>query len=417
MNSSKNILNQQKKDKDTKAKTSPAVPEKKLNRTGGFLAGRELKPIILTVLCVVLVLVLCIGVAIQQFKPKVVVTVGDKKLTLDDMMYSIYELESNYLPYDEWYQSMTGKSIWEADYQSEAGTMSGVSNSIGWKQELLNTEVQYEILYQKAVDAKYELTEDEKKDAKEKAEKELEGLSWLQKVQLNISASKLTDRFEKRALADRFKEDQQETLNKDVDEAAAIADISEKDYRQYDIQYYYAPLTTSTEEGETKNLTDDEKKELAKKMEDIASKAKTAEDFTTLIGEDESSITLEKEGNFTEKDGWSYVSEDNLKKIKEMENGEVSKAILDENYYVVVKMVNNNSDEAYKNACDDAVKTKQNEAYQTWYEKEEESYDVVVNTDIWTDVTIGTVTTDIVTAEDLEKMNEDSSDAAGSSEE
>ena len=417
MNSSKNILNQQNQDKDKKAKNSSAVPEKKLKQTGGFLAGRELKPIILTVLCVVLVLVLCIGVAIQQFKPKVVVTVGDKKLTLDDMMYPIYELESNYLPYDEWYQSMTGKSIWEADYQSEEGTMSGVSNSIGWKQELLNTEVQYEILYQKAVDAKYELTEDEKKDAKEKADKELEGLSWLQKVQLNVSASKLTDRFEKRALADRFKEDQQETLNKDVDEAAAIADISEKDYRQYDIQYYYAPLTTSTEEGETKELTDDEKKELAKKMEDIASKAKTAEDFTTLLGEDESSITLEKDGNFTEKDGWSYVSEDNLKKIKKMKNGAVSEAILDENYYVVVKMVNNNSDEAYKNACDDAIEAKQNEAYQTWYEKEEESYDVVVNTDIWTDVTIGTVTTDIVTAEDLEKMKEDSSDAAGSSKE
>lgn len=417
MNSSKNILNQQKKDKGARENVSPSVPEKKLIKGGGFLAGRELKPVILTVLCVVLVLVLCIGVAIQQFKPKVVVTVGGNKLTLDDMMYPIYELESNYLPYDEWYQSMAGTSIWEASYQSEAGTMSGVSNSIGWKQEILNSEVQYEILYQKAVKAKYTITEDEKKKAEEDAKKALEGLSWLQKLQLNISKSKLTDLFEKRALADRFKKDQQEELNKDVDEAKAIADISEKDYRQYDIQYYYAPLTTTTEEGESKALTEDEKKELAKKMENIAAQAKTAEDFTTLIGEDESSITLEKEGKFTEKDGWSYVSDKNLKKIKKMENGAVSEAILDENYYVVVKMVNNNSEEAYKTACDDAVKAQQDAAYQTWYEKEQESYDVVLNTDVWTDVTIGTVTTDIVTAEDLEKMKGDSSDAAGGSSE
>ena len=417
MNSSKNIMNQQKKDKGAKEAVSPSVPEKTLKKSGGFLAGRDLKPIILTVLCGVLVVVLCVGVAIQQFKPKVAVTVGGTKFTLDDMMYPIYELESTYLPYNEWYQSMSGGTIWEADYQGEAGTMSGVSNSIGWKQEVLNAEVQYEILYQKAKEAKYELTEDEKKDAAEDAKEALEGLSWLQKMQLNISESKLTERFEKRALADRFKKDQQEELNKDVDEEKTIADISKEDYRQYDIQYYYAPLKISTEEGEAKELTSDEKKELEGKMKEIASQAKTAEDFTTLIGEDESSITLEKEGKFTEKDGWTYVSDKNLKKIKKMKNGTVSDVILDENYYVVVKMVDNNSEEAYKTACDDAIKAKQNSAYSDWYDKEQEKYDVVVNTDVWTDVVIGTVTTDIVTAEDLEKMKGDSSDAAGGSSE
>lgn len=202
-----------------------------------------------------------------------------------------------------------------------------------------------------------------------------------------------------------------------MDEEKTIADISKEDYRQYDIQYYYAPLKISTEEGEAKELTSDEKKELEGKMKEIASQAKTAEDFTTLIGEDESSITLEKEGKFTEKDGWTYVSDKNLKKIKKMKNGTVSDVILDENYYVVVKMVDNNSEEAYKTACDDAIKAKQNSAYSDWYDKEQEKYDVVVNTDVWTDVVIGTVTTDIVTAEDLEKMKGDSSDAAGGSSE
>ena len=82
MNSSKNIMNQQKKDKGAKEAVSPSVPEKTLKKSGGFLAGRDLKPIILTVLCVVLVVVLCVGVAIQQFKPKVAVTVGGTKFTL-----------------------------------------------------------------------------------------------------------------------------------------------------------------------------------------------------------------------------------------------------------------------------------------------------------------------------------------------
>ena len=84
MNSSKKILNQQKQDKDKKKSSSVSVPDKKAG-TGGLFAGRDVKPIILSVLCVVVVLVLCIGVGIQQFKPKVVVTIGDKKLTMNDV--------------------------------------------------------------------------------------------------------------------------------------------------------------------------------------------------------------------------------------------------------------------------------------------------------------------------------------------
>lgn len=414
MNSSKKILNQQNQDKEGKNTSSVTVPETKRKKSS-FLAGRELKPIILTVLCVVVVLVLCIGVGLQQLKPKVVVTVGDTKLTMNDMMYPIYEVESKYLPYNEMYEAYTGGSIWEADYQGTSGTSSGISNSIGFKQEILNGEVQYEILYQKAVEGKYTLTDDEKKEAQKKADEALKGLSWLQKLQLNISKSKLTDRFEKRALADKFKKDQQEELNKDVDETSAIADIKKADYRQYDIQFYYAALTKTNDDGESTALTDAEKQELAGKMKSIASQAKGAGDFTKLISDDESDITFEEDGSFTEKDGWSYVSEDNLKKIKKMKNGEVSEAILDENYYVVVKMVDNNSDEAYQSACDNAIKAAQDSAYQTWYDKVEQDYKVNVNTDVWTDVTIGTVTTDIVTAEDLQDMKEDSSDAENGS--
>lgn len=417
MNSSKKIMNQQNESKEVKKESSAAVPAKKIRKTS-FLAGRDLKPIILTVLCVVVVLVLCIGVGIQQFKPKVVVKVGDTKITMNDMMYPIYEVESTYLPYNEMYETYTGKSIWESDYQGSSGSKaSGITNSIGLKQEILNSEVQYEILYQKAVKAKYKLSSDEKKDAEKKAEDALKGLSWLQKVQLNISKSNLTDRFEKRALANKFKEDQQKTLNKDVDEKAAIKDIKKADYREYDIQYYYGALTKKDSNGKSTALSDKEKSELKTQMQEIAAKAKAGNDFTDLKTSDMKNVTFEKNGKFTEKDGWSYVSDKNLKKIKKMNNDDVSEAIIDENYYVVVKMVDNNSNNAYKEACDSAIKTAQDSAYQTWYDKEEQKYKIDVNTDVWTDVTIGTVTTDIVTAEDLQNMKEDSSDAAKSSSE
>lgn len=418
MNSSKKIMNQQNHENDSKKSTSASVPAKKLKKRAIF-GGTNLKPIILAVLCVVVVLVLCIGVGIQQFKPKVVVTVGKTDITMDDMMYPIYELESEYLPYNELYETYYGTSVWEADYQGEDATVSGVSNSVTWKQEILNSEIEYEILYQKAKAANYELTSDEKKEVEEQTKEALKGLSWLQKIQLNISESKLNERFEKRTLAERYRDDQQEELNKDVDEAAAIKDISKKDYRQYDIQFYYGETTETDDNGDSKAISDDEKKALAEKIKNIAKKAKSGEDFTKLISDDESDITFEEDGSFTKQDGWSYVSADNLKKIKKMKNGEISDAIIDDTagYYVVVKMINNNSEEAYQTACDDAIAEAQDNAYQEWFQNEYDNTDVNINTDVWTDVTIGTVTTDIVTAEDLEEMNEDSSDETdGSSE-
>ena len=89
---------------------------KKAKKISRF-AGVDKKPVILVTLCIVVVLVLCIGVGIQQFKPKVIMTVNKTKITMDDMMYPIYEVESQYLPYNEMYGAglSTGKSIWEAD--------------------------------------------------------------------------------------------------------------------------------------------------------------------------------------------------------------------------------------------------------------------------------------------------------------
>lgn len=409
MNSSKKIVSGQ--EKETK-KTVASVPEKKLGASG--FGGGNKKAIVLITLCVLVILVLCIGVGIQQFKPKVVVTVDKEKLTMSDMMYPIYEVESQYSAYNEMYQSMLGTSFWESDYQGSDGTSSsGVTNSIGMKQEILTREVQYEILSKLAEKNKYTLTDEEKKKAEKDADKALKGLSWLQKFQLDFSKKKLTALFEKRALATKYRDSKQEELNKDIKREDAIKDLKKADYRQYDIQFYYASINEQDDEGNSTPVGADKKKALAATIKSIAKKAKAGDDFTKLSDKDNEDITFEKDGSFVEKDGFSYLSDANLKKVKKLKNGQVSEAFIDDTtgYYVVVKMIDNNSEEAYNTACDDAVKAKQDEAFTNWYTEEQAKHKVNVNTDIWTDVTIGAVTTDIVTAEDLNDMKEGSSDA------
>ncbi len=400
---------------DTRKDKKASVPQAKITAAGG---PGDLKRIVLSGICIVIALVLCIGVGVQQLRPKVVLTINNTKLSMNDMMYPIYERESAYLPYDEMYQRYTNNSVWDNSYMGDDRHVdSSLTNAQGLKLEITNAETEYEILYQEALKAGYELSDEAKDEVEKEAADALKGLSWVQRMKLNISKRKLVDRFEKRTLAESYKEDQQKTLNEGVDEKAAVADISKKDYRQYNIQYYSALTTKTDKDGKTTDLSDKEKKKLLEKMEAIEEKSSSG--FEDLIDEDEKDITYE-ETSFTEKNGWSMVSTKSiLKEIKSMDNNTVSKIYEDKKAgrYVLVKMLDNNSSEAYDDACDNAVETAQNDAYDKWYEELKKGYTIKENTTVWDDVIIGTVTTDIVTAEDLEKMNADSSDNAASSEE
>ncbi len=407
MNSAKKLMQ---RGSEGKKKSSPAMPDPGMLRSSG--GGSDKKPIILGAACVIIVLVLCIGVGVQQLKPQRVMTIKDEKISMDDMMYPIYEQESKYLPMNEMYESYMGTSVWDAAYQGEdASVAAGTSNSDGIKQEVLNKETEYEVLYQEAKAADYALDDDEKAKIEKQVDDALKGLSFLQKFQLRISKKKLAARFEKRALADKYKEERQKELNADVDEDAAIADISKKDYRQYDIEYYYVSLNTTDSNGNTTEISKSDRKELAAQIRALARKAARAKDFSKLIKDEENSDIQYNSDHFIEKGGWQFVSDANLKKIKALKNGEISDVFIDDSagYYVFVKMIDNNSTESYQTECDNAIEAAQEEKYQEWYNGVRKEYGVTVNNDIWNEVSIGTVTTDIVTAEDLAAMAEDAS--------
>ena len=255
-----------------------------------------------------------------------------------------------------------------------------------------------------------------KKDAEKQADEALKGLSGVQKLKLCISKKNLTSRFEKRIVADRYKADQQANLDKEVDEDKAIADISKEDYRQYDIDYYYVSLSTVDSEGNSKELSKSDKEELAKDIKALAKKAANAKDFSKLVENEEKSDIKYNTGNFTEKSGWTFVSDKNLKKIKALKNGEISEVFIDDSagYYVFVKMIDNNSTESYESECDKVIEEAQKVKYDEWYKGIKDGYKVEINNEIWDDITIGAVTTTIVTAEDLQAMAEE--ETSGTSE-
>ena len=417
MNASKKIMNQGKKEETISTSSAPKTNSKV--KLGGASDGPGMKTYVLGGFCVALILILCIGVGIQQFKPSTVLKIDGEKITMDDMMYPIYERESKYLPSNEIYESYLGTSIWDAGYMGTDSTVdSNVTNAEGLKQEIINAETEYAVLYNEAVKAKYKLTKDEEKDARSQAKKAVKGLSFVQKLQLNISEKKLSKRFEKRILADRYTADQKKTTDATVNEKDAIKNVSKKDLRQYDVQYYsFAKKSTDSSTGTETKLTDKQIKEYTKKLNELAAKAKTAKDFTKLLGSEKESGVTYNSGNFTEKEGWStYLSDANLKKIKKMKNGEISGVITDSStgYTMLIKMVNNNSNKSYDSACDEAITSAKQTAYNAWLAKLEKKHQIKKYDSVWNDVKIGTVTTSIVTADDLSKMAEADSSSSES---
>lgn len=108
----------------------------------------------------------------------------------------------------------------------------------------------------------------------------MKGLSWVQKFRLSMSKKRLTKRFEKTILADRYKSDRQKELNKKVDETSVIKKISKKDYREYDIQYYAVALSKTDSSGNTKKVSAKKKQEYKTEINKYAKKAAKAKDFT-----------------------------------------------------------------------------------------------------------------------------------------
>ncbi len=408
---SKKIMSQQKSEDKGASKATAAKGTKKVS-TG--VTG-DLKTIILCGIFGVILLVLCIGVGVQQLKPKTVLKVNDTKYTLDDLMYPIYERESQYILYDEMYQMYMGTSVWDTSYMgSDRSVEASATNSMGLKQEIINSEVAYDVLSQEAKKAGYSLEDADKKKVEENVENALKGLSWGQKLQLNMTKGNLTTRFEERVLADKYKADKEKELFATVDKAAVKGEIKEADYKEYKVQYYAVATTKADEEGNTKDLTKKEKKEMLEKLQKVADEAKDAKDFTSLIGEEETDIQYAEE-TFLDKDGWNMVTTKKiLNEIKAMKNDEISKIYEDEKsgYYIFVKMIENDCKDSYNDAVDAAVQEAEYAAYDGWYAEVLKNYKVETVADVWDTVEIGTVTTSIVTLEDLQAMaEEDSSEA------
>lgn len=313
-------------------------------------------------------------------KEKLVLTVGDNKIHMDEMMYYIFMQEYQLAQTEQMYLAYMGQSYLDSEY-SEGVTVRDMA-----KQSTMDAATTYEILYQEALKAKFELTEEELKECDTMTESFMSAITEEQLKLTGLNKELVRKIAEKLSLSMKYMDD---TIQKfDIDDEGIKAGIKKEDYRQYNTEYLYVSTSKTDEAGNQIDPTAAEKKESKAKLAAVLDKAKAGEEFAKIVEADTSIST--QPSNFVA--GKNSVDPEYEKAALTLENNKLSKIVETSDGYYIIKMLDNNSEEAYNTACTEAITAEEQKQFTAKYEELLKNYKVEVNQKEWDPIVMGKTT-------------------------
>lgn len=318
-----------------------------------------------------------------------IVTIHDKltdtdtKLYMKDFLYDIYLIEVQGNSYDTYYKETLGYEEGYWNYTSNGQTMRDLA-----KTSVYNRVTMYEILSKQAAKEGLSLTEEEISANKAKVDELILSMSEEDFKKTGLSETLLLESYNRILLGDKLY--QQIAKGFTIDEEAIKEGIDPDDYRQYKTEYLFIttisgydnnmnPISLSEEEMETnynhmcdaKNLLKNKKsmKEIASEIPELTY---NTHDFVY--------------GETTYVSPFQEVS-------KDLDNDEYSDIVQTGYGFLLIHMLDNNSDEAYQAAIKDAIKDEENAQFEEAYNKILNDYDITTNDAYWDNIVIGTITT------------------------
>ena len=311
---------------------------------------------------------------------KLAVTVGDSKIYLDEMMYYIFMNEYQLDQYDQMYKAYMGTSYWDMEY-SEGVTMRDFA-----KTSTMDMAVQYEILYTEAKKAGYKLTKEEKDTIPTNVDQFMGVITEEQTKKTGLTKEVVEKILEKLMVTSRYIQD---TIDKfDIDDEGIKAAVNKDELRQYNTEALYISTSTVDDKGQSKEFTKDEKADAKKKLEAVLEKAKGGDDFAKIVEGKEEIQNQQK--NFVV--GQGAVSEEYEKLAKGLKNDEVTDVVEAADGYYIIKMVNNNSDEAYQAQVEQKISEEEQKQFEAEYEKIKKDYKITINDEVWDGIVMGETT-------------------------
>jgi foldase protein PrsA len=358
-------VNNSKKLRTKKVKKDRLVEQKPITKIS--------KPWIIT--SAILVVILIGALLFDEFYESTILTMDGDKFHESDLSYYFYSTEAQYGSYN----SMFGTS-WDTPFDESGATLRDYA-----REGAVDSAVYTEILYREAKAEDYALTDEEKETVATNVDSLLKEQMTKEIIdEYDFTKKNLTNVISKSTLADRYRQDKIDSF--DIDDQAIKDGISKDDYRQYDIQYLFVSTQTTDDEGNTVAVNDEEKTAAYDKISSVYDKAKTTEDWSTLVPEDEEQL-IYRDTYFLE--SGDDFTEDFEKSMKTMENGAISEIFEDEKGYYIVRMVNNNSTESYDTAVEDAITEEENTQFDKYYEELQAKHKYDINESALKKVEIG----------------------------
>lgn len=371
------------------------------------------KMIIMSAICAVIVFFLVIMVCWENLHPKLIFKINDKKVYLSDIMVDIYMSESTGEYMSAMYQQNYGTDY---DYWAVEND-DGMTNADIVKDSTIESVMQKYMMYDEAEANGYTLTDEDNTNIEQQASDAYDKLTSAVKNRTGISKDDMVNYYRMQTLADRYKSDWIDSF--DIDDAAITANVSPVDYRQYDIQYYYIPYTTTDDQGTSIPMDDAQKAAAKAELEASYADISGLSDFTTYISDTSSQTATPApdasptpvpgptapEGtnikyttkSFIETDTADTIGFDDalVAQIKAMDNESISEGVVeDANGCYIIKMVNNNSTERYESECESLITEEENRVFDEEIDNlEVEKYYIEFNDAEWDKVEFGKVTT------------------------
>lgn len=366
----KEVLQKKKKQKEIgKSETNYAEQRIKQKYTSKY---QKIKISCIFIVLISLILTSCKKTNENKIAETLVVTVNDFNVYLDEMMYYIWQTETEYDSYNDYYEENYGVNFWEQD----AGD--GLTARDFIKDDVMDNVVRSYILWDQAIAAGMTLTKEEQKTSKTRAQEILTEFTEKQKETIQLSEERLIEILEKEAFVDKFFNEKLESYS--VDEEQIRNELEGQMEKEYEVDVISIPKDEVFED-ET-NPYD--------AMNQMLEQAEITEDWSTLVEDSESPFIYE---TYTITENDTVCPKEIKKEVLNRKAGDITSVIETEEEYVIVKIINDNATKSYETSIENTVENQKLTEFNAYYEELRKNYNIVIE-EVWSTIEIGTITLD-----------------------
>lgn len=316
--------------------------------------------------------------ACKKNEKEVLVTLNDKKLTLEDFLYDIYLIEAEGNAMEEYYRESLNSSYW--DFEKDGITVRDAA-----KDAIFSRVIMYEILVDQAKKAGITLTESEVIANEAAVDTFINSTTDINLIESGLTRELMIEGYNRISLGDKY----YLSISKDftVDENAIRNSLSAEDYREYRTECIYAPSVLS-ENQQLIELSADELKNMQASIQAAADKLSAGADLAEIVSGDKNLKHYNR--NFIAID--RIPEQEYREAAMALEDGEYSDIITTSYGYYIIHMLDNHSESRYEQAVEDAIKAEEQAQFEKVYEELKKQYKIQFDTEAYNAITIGSIT-------------------------